>query len=186
MVFILSGLCGDSPDHGGDQCLQYWSAVTFKISLPHATALLLQTSGFKPRNFFPILWPSCGRSTNLIGSQYGHPPNLLDYALNWEFVELILFPALSSLLLVRLFSSSFHICLPSPQLLFPALLYLFRLELLQACTSSCLLLLLWLWPVQSPDSRFPLGIKNDCKFRWLLDSFSSCASVTNDVLTSTM
>lgn len=52
MVFILSGLCGDSPDHGGDQCLQYWSAVTFKISLPHATALLLQTSGFKPRNFF--------------------------------------------------------------------------------------------------------------------------------------
>lgn len=139
-----------------------------------------------PEIFFPILWPSCGRSTNLIGSQYGHPPNLLDYALNWEFVELILFPALSSLLLVRLFSSSFHICLPSPQLLFPALLYLFRLELLQACTSSCLLLLLWLWPVQSPDSRFPLGIKNDCKFRWLLDSFSSCASVTNDVLTSTM
>lgn len=36
-----------------DQYMQYWVAVTFKISSPHTMALLFQTSGFKQRFFCP-------------------------------------------------------------------------------------------------------------------------------------
>lgn len=69
-----------------DQYMQYWVAVTFKISSPHTMALLFQTSGFKQRFFLsPFLTFS---------------PNLLDYALTWEFVQLILFTALSSIYLL--------------------------------------------------------------------------------------
>lgn len=112
--------------------------VTFKIPSSPAMALLFQTSGFELRFiYFSHSWSSCDRSTNWIGSQYGHPANLLDCALTWEFVELILFPALSKFLLVRLFPSSFHICILPPEILFLTLLCLFRLGLLQGLVFCC-------------------------------------------------
>lgn len=112
--------------------------MTFKISSSPAMALLFQTSGFEHRFiYFSHSWPSCDRSTNWRGSQYDHPANLLDCALTWEFVELILVPALSKFLLVRLFPSSFHICIPAPEILFLTLLCLFSLELLEGLVFCC-------------------------------------------------
>lgn len=154
MVFILAGLplCGRLPDHGDDQYMQQWVAMTFKISVPLQGHYYFKQVAFKCRILGVFFFHSrlaCERSTNWLGFRYGHPPNLLNCAVNWESVELILFPALlsSSCTLCSLgyfphsSTSVFHF--PS---FFPHFALSIQTKLLHACTSSRLFLLLWLWP----------------------------------------